>query len=45
MIGMEEEYVSLGISMDLELYKEMGWDYTKLEKTYVYFMHQNFEKH
>jgi len=44
MIGMEEEWISLGISMDLKLSKDMGWDYNKVENTFVYYIHQNFEK-
>jgi hypothetical protein len=42
-VGMEKEYVSLGISIDLEIYKEIGYDYTKVKIESVYYMHQNVE--
>jgi hypothetical protein len=34
MIDMDEELVVLDISKDLDLSKEMDWDYTMVEKTF-----------
>jgi hypothetical protein len=32
------------IAKDLYLSKEMDWDYTMVEETFEYYMHQNFEQ-
>jgi hypothetical protein len=44
MIGMEEELVVLDNAKDLDFSKEMYWDYTMVENTFEYYMHQNFDQ-
>jgi hypothetical protein len=41
---MEEEFVVFDISKHLDLSKEMDWDYTMVEETFEYYMHQYLEE-